>query len=63
MTTIQRPANADYGAQTQEHDEVRAPATNARQGVTGHNVRYVLTIGLIGVVAGMGLAYLIFFFA
>jgi len=33
----------------------------ARQGVTGHNVRYVLTIGLIGVVIGFAIAYFFFF--
>jgi hypothetical protein len=31
--------------------------TRARQGVTGHNVRYVLTFGLIGVVIVFALAY------
>ena len=32
--------------------------TRARQGVTGHNVRYVLTFGIIGVVIAFALAYL-----
>jgi hypothetical protein len=32
--------------------------TRARQGVTGHNVRYVLVFGLIGVVIVFALAYL-----
>jgi hypothetical protein len=32
--------------------------TRARQGVTGHNVRYVLLLGLIGVVIVFALAYL-----
>jgi hypothetical protein len=27
---------------------------DARQGVTGHNVRYVLIFGLLGVIAGLG---------
>ena len=31
--------------------------TRARQGVTGHNVRYVLVFGLIGVVIVFALAY------
>jgi hypothetical protein len=35
--------------------------TEARQGVKGHNVRYVLTIGLAGVIIGMALAYFLFF--
>ena len=33
--------------------------TRARQGVTGHNVRYVLTFGLIAVVVLFALAYVI----
>lgn len=32
----------------------------ARQGVTGHNVRYVLIYGLIGVVVLFAVAYLVF---
>ena len=32
--------------------------TRARQGVTGHNVRYVLVFGLVGVVIVFALAYL-----
>jgi hypothetical protein len=30
------------------------PADWARQGVTGHNVRYVLAFGLAGAVIGLG---------
>jgi len=29
----------------------------ARAGVTGHNVRYVLIFGILGVVAAFGIAY------
>ena len=32
--------------------------TEARQGVTGHNVRYVVMWGLVAVVVGFVLAYL-----
>jgi len=32
--------------------------TRARQGVTGHNVRYVLIFGIVGVVILFALAYL-----
>ena len=35
--------------------------TEARQGVKGHNVRYVLTIGLAGAIIALVLAYLFFF--
>jgi hypothetical protein len=37
------------------------PATRARQGVTGHNVRYVLGFGLLGVIVAFTLIWLIFF--
>ncbi len=36
-------------------------ANEARQGVKGHNARYVLIIGTIGAVVAVGLAYLAFF--
>lgn len=37
------------------------PTTRARQGVTGHNVRYVLGFGLFGIVVAFGVIYLIYF--
>ena len=37
------------------------PTRRARQGVTGHNVRYVLGFGLVGVIAAFVIVYLIFF--
>jgi len=36
------------------------PAQRARQGVTGHNVRYVLGFGLAAVVVAFAVVYLIF---
>lgn len=36
-------------------------ATEARAGVTGHNVRYVLYFGLAGVVVAFALIYAAFF--
>lgn len=33
----------------------------ARQGVTGHNVRYVLGIGLIGIIVAFAVVYGIYF--
>lgn len=36
---------------------VEIPASQARQGVTGHNVRYVLAIGLAGAIAAMALIF------
>jgi hypothetical protein len=37
------------------------PARRARQGVTGHNVRYVLGFGLVGIIVAFIIVYLIFF--
>jgi hypothetical protein len=54
----------EYPSPRIHEDDGRAPEmlpTEARQGVKGHNVRYVLAIGLVGVVIGMALAYLLFF--
>jgi hypothetical protein len=33
----------------------------ARSGVTGHNVRYVLIYGLIAVIAAFGIIFYVFF--
>lgn len=37
------------------------PTPRARQGVTGHNVRYVLGFGIAAVVAAFVIVYLIYF--
>jgi hypothetical protein len=37
------------------------PARRARQGVTGHNVRYVLGFGLAGVIVAFIIVFVIFF--
>jgi hypothetical protein len=37
------------------------PAPRARQGVTGHNVRYVLGFGTAAVVVAFVIVYLIYF--
>ncbi|MBV9347127.1 MAG: hypothetical protein JOZ70_08355 [Pseudolabrys sp.] len=36
-------------------------ATEARQGVTGHNVRWVLMAGTVAVIVGFAIVYLAFF--
>ena len=33
----------------------------ARSGATGHNVRYVLIVGLVGVIVGFGVIMYVFF--
>jgi len=42
-------------------NQVVESTTEARQGVTGHNVRYVLVISLVAAVAAMVVAYFVFF--
>lgn len=37
------------------------PTNRARQGVTGHNVRYVLGFSLAGAIIALALIYLLFF--
>ena len=37
------------------------PTPRARQGVTGHNVRYVLGFGIAGVVIAFAVIYLVYF--
>jgi hypothetical protein len=43
-----------------EHREV-VSTTRARQGVTGHNVRYVLAFGLPGAIVALALIYFYYF--
>ena len=47
--------NRPVGTDTSQAPEIGKTA--ARQGVTGHNVRYVLMLGLLGVVVGFAVAY------
>jgi hypothetical protein len=42
-------------------DHVVESTTEARQGVTGHNVRYVLVFGTLAAVIGMVVVYFMFF--
>jgi hypothetical protein len=41
------------------HDQIAKDATEARAGVTGHNVRYVLLLGTFGVTALFVAIYLL----
>jgi hypothetical protein len=43
-----------------EH-KVILPKTAARQGVTGHNVRYVLIISTVGAIVALTIAYYLVF--
>lgn len=42
---------------TRSGDRVVETTAEARQGVTGHNVRYVLVIGTLAAVAALALVY------
>ena len=48
-------------ATTRDQHQIVETATEARQGVTGHNVRYVLVWGIGGVVVAFVVIYLMFF--
>jgi hypothetical protein len=61
MAQIKSP---EYPSQSSHDDDGASPdmlPTEARGAVKGHNVRYVLTIGLVGVVIGMAIVYFFFF--
>jgi hypothetical protein len=49
----------DPRRQTQPKEVVST--TEARQGVTGHNVRYVLGFGLFGAIVAFVIIYLVYF--
>jgi hypothetical protein len=42
-------------------EQVVETTTEARQGVTGHNVRYVLVSGIGGVIVAFVIVYFLFF--
>ena len=60
-----RPGSAAPMAGTERDELATDDATSAtnrtRQGVTGHNVRYVLLLGIVGVVIAFVLVYAAFF--
>lgn len=43
------------------NDRTVVSAQEAREGVTGHNVRYVLGFGLIGIIVAFVVVYTIYF--
>ncbi len=63
MVLVKTSPQPDYGTELTDGDRVSEPATNARQSVTEHNVRYMLAAGLAGAVAMFVLIYLFFFWA
>ncbi len=63
VVAVKTPPQSDYGSEIkiETTDQILEPAANARQGVTGHNVRYVLIASLAGVVIFFAVIYLLFF--
>ncbi len=53
MASVERPASTVRPDDTQ--------SSRVRQGVTGHNVRYMLGWGLAGIVISFAVLYFIFF--
>ena len=49
-----------YGSNETEREVVRS-TTEARQGVTGHNVSTVLVVSLVGVIVAFAIVYALFF--
>lgn len=54
-----RPNPPLASAQDDDEDSDSVQTNKTRQGVTGHNVRYVLFFGTAGVIIGFVLVYLI----
>ena len=54
-----RSSSSPVSMQDSEDGEGSIETNKTRQGVTGHNVRYVLFLGIAGVVIGFVLVYLI----
>jgi hypothetical protein len=61
VVVVKTPQQPDYGSEIKSEDKVVEPASNARQGVTGHNVRKVLIISIVGLVVLYAIVYFLFF--
>ena len=57
---MEQPAIPQSGAPWESPAPVIA-TKRARQGVTGHNVRYVLALGLAGVIVAFAVVYLAYY--
>ncbi|CAL8967552.1 hypothetical protein RHODGE_RHODGE_00449 [Rhodoplanes serenus] len=59
------PDRESDGAMAAPHDDtvIEKPATEARQGTTGHNVRWVLATSLAAAVVLMAFVWFLFFSA
>ena len=61
VVVVKTPQQPDYGSEIRAEDKVIKPAPNARQGVTGHNVRKILLVSIAGLVILYAIVYLVFF--
>jgi hypothetical protein len=61
MTPELRPDIRPNRPSVAENEEDSSQTNKTRQGVTGHNVRYVLFLSIAGVIVGFLLAYLLVF--
>jgi hypothetical protein len=61
MTPELRPDIRPNTPSVAENEEDSSQTNKTRQGVTGHNVRYVLFLSIAGVIVGFLLAYLLVF--
>jgi hypothetical protein len=50
----------EYRSDTPVENRKIVPASRARQGVTGHNVRYVLGFGLAGAILLLAVIYVVY---
>jgi len=63
---MSEPRSRDYPDPKTHTNDGPAPKlteSEASQGVKGHNVRFVLTVGTLGAVVAVALAYFLFFAA
>jgi hypothetical protein len=62
MSMSSRQDRTEFGQRhLQSGQRAVVPAQQARQGVTGHNVRYVLGIGIVAVIVAFAVLYVIYF--
>jgi hypothetical protein len=59
MSSSQDPVSEQHRPQSERRTVVSTQ--QARQGVTGHNVRYVLGIGIAAVIVAFAALYVIYF--
>jgi hypothetical protein len=61
MATVQHPESPDYGPAETRDGRIEEPENNAKQGISGQNVRWVLRFGVAGIVIVFVILYLVYF--